>query len=58
MARQNNTIKKFLISFLFLFGMNLQYALDDYGLAKNNAVIAIWAQQTKTGDDGKETVCN
>ena len=32
-------------------GMNLQYALDDYGLADNNAVIAVWAQQTKTGDD-------
>ena len=28
-------------------GMNLQYALDDYGLAENNGVIAIWAQQTK-----------
>lgn len=57
MARQNNTIIKFLISFLFQFGMgmNLQYALDDYGLAKNNAVIAIWAQQTKTGDDGSGT---
>lgn len=24
-------------------GMNLQYALDDYGLADNNAVIAVWA---------------
>ena len=32
-------------------GMNLQYALDDYGLAENNAVIAVWAQQTKTGED-------
>ncbi len=37
---------------LFLgMGMNLQYALDDYGLAKNNAVIAIWAQQIQTGKD-------
>ena len=36
-------------------GMNLQYALDDYGLAENNGVIAIWAQQTKTGDDGSGT---
>ena len=36
-------------------GMNLQYALDDYGLAENNAVIAVWAQQTKTGDDGSGT---
>ena len=36
-------------------GMNLQYALDDYELAENNAVIAIWAQQTKTGDDGSGT---
>ena len=33
-------------------GMNLQYALDDYGLADNNAVIAVWAQQTKTDDYG------
>ena len=37
---------------LFLgMGMTLQYALDDYGLAKNNAVIAIWAQQIQTGKD-------
>jgi len=33
-------------------GLNLQYALDDYGLADNNAVIAVWAEQTKTGGDG------
>jgi len=36
-------------------GLNLQYALDDYGLADNNAAIAVWAQQTKTGDDGSGT---
>lgn len=33
-------------------GMNLQYALDDYGLAENNAVIAVWAQITGSTDPG------
>lgn len=32
-------------------GMNLQYALDDYGLVDNNAVVAVWAQITTGGTD-------
>ena len=33
-------------------GMNLQYALNDYGLAENNGVLSFWVQQKKKGRGG------
>ncbi|MCF2660384.1 hypothetical protein JQM83_14490 [Parabacteroides distasonis] len=42
------------IALLSGMGLNLQYALDDYELA-DNRMIALWADGTKTGDDGSGT---
>lgn len=36
-------------------GLNFQYALDDYGLADNKAVMAVWALKTEIGDPGGGT---
>lgn len=40
---------------LFGMGLNLHYALDDYGLGNKNVAITVMAQTTKTGDDGSGT---